>query len=160
MNMRDICQRELVSISAAASVQEAARAMRQNHVGALAVTDPYEPGRVVGMLTDRDIVVRMLAEGDSSGDRPVGALCGTELTSVRSTASVHEALKAMRSAGVRRLLVTDDDRSIVGLVSMDDLIDAIAMQFEDLAGALRSGIARESASPQEHRALHMARIED
>lgn len=160
MNMQDLCQRELVSINADASVQDAARAMRENHVGALAVTDPYEPGRVIGMITDRDIVIGPIADGHSPAGQPVGAVCGTELASVPATATVPEALAAMRKAGVRRLLVGNDDGSIAGLVSMDDLLDAIAQEFEALAGALHSGIAREAArgqGPQQQQPLHMTR---
>ncbi|SCK28124.1 Predicted signal-transduction protein containing cAMP-binding and CBS domains [Variovorax sp. HW608] len=162
MNMQDLCRRELVSVNADASVQDAARAMRENHVGALAVTDPYEPGRVIGMITDRDMVIGPLADGQSPAGQPVGALCGTELAGVRATATVPEALAVMRKAGVRRLLVSNDDGSIAGLVSLDDLLDAIAQEFEALAGALRSGIAREAArgqGPQQQKPLYIARNE-
>ncbi|SEA55593.1 CBS domain-containing protein [Variovorax sp. YR216] len=160
MNMQNLCHRELVCVNADASVQDAARAMRENHVGALAVTDPYEPGRVIGMVTDRDIVIGPLADGRSPIGQPVGALCGTELAGVRASATVPEALAAMRKAGVRRLLVSNDDGSIAGLVSMDDLLDAIAQEFEALAGALHSGVAREAVrgqGPQPQQTLYIAR---
>lgn len=144
MDISSLCQREIVSIRADASVRQAAEAMRQNHVGALVVTDPEEPGRAVGLVTDRNLVVDLLAAGLPVEGQAIGTLCSTNLVGVAATATVQEAVQAMRRAGVRRLLVVRPGGTLVGLVSADDLFEAIAGELEALAGALRSGIARES----------------
>lgn len=144
MNMLELCRRDLVSLSGDATAGDAARAMRDRHVGCILVTDPLRPGRVTGILTDRDLVVGPLAEELPAEDLAVGPLSRRELAGVRADATVREAAEAMHRAGVRRLLVTHPDGSVAGIVSMDDLLDAMALQFEALAGALHSGMSRES----------------
>lgn len=145
MDISSLCTREIVSVSANASIREAAEAMRQHHVGALVVTDPDEPGRAIGLVTDRNLVVDLLAQGLPVEGQAIGTLCSTRLVGVPATATMQEAVQEMRRAGVRRLLVVRPGGSLVGLVSADDLFEAIAGELEDLAGALRGGIARESA---------------
>jgi CBS domain-containing protein len=143
MNVSDLCERDVVSAPANASVHEAAAIMRDQHVGALAVTDPYAPGRVIGILTDRDLVLQVLAAARPVEGQAIGGLCRTELAGVAATASIDEAVQAMHRSGVRRLLVMDGDDAVVGLVSMDDLVDAVARQLDALAGTLRNGITME-----------------
>jgi CBS domain-containing protein len=165
VNIFDICQRDVVSVNGKATVQEAAQMMRDRHVGCVVVTDPEEPGRVMGMLTDRDLVVRLLAQGLPAEGQAVGPLSRSELAGVPRSATVQEAVEAMHTAGVRRLLVTQADGSITGIVSMDDILDALALQVEALAGALHSGIAREAArtrlalSAQPAQAMYLTRNE-
>jgi CBS domain-containing protein len=144
MEIASLCQREIVSVRADASIREAAEAMRHHHVGALVVTDPEEPGRAIGVVTDRNLVVDLLARGLPVDGQDIGTLCSTELVGIPATATVQEAVEAMRRAGVRRLLVVHPGGSLLGLVSADDLFEAIAGELEALAAALRSGISRES----------------
>lgn len=143
MNIASLCRREVVAVNANASVREAAQAMRNQHVGALAVTDPEEPGRIVGIVTDRDLVVELLATGRAPTGLAIGNLCHHELVGVPASASIDEAVDAMQRAGVRRLLVQQADGGVVGLVSADDLFEAIATELGGLTGALRGGIVRE-----------------
>jgi CBS domain-containing protein len=63
MNLASLCRRDIISVSAQASVHKAAELMRVHHVGALALTDPEDPAQVVGVVTDRDLVVNLLAQG-------------------------------------------------------------------------------------------------
>lgn len=144
MDISSLCQREIVSVGANASIREAAEAMQNHHVGALVVTDPEEPGRAVGVVTDRDLVVDLLARGLPVEGRTIGTLCSTTLVGIPATATIQEAVQAMRRAGVRRLLVVRPGGILAGLVSADDVFEAIAGELETLAGALRSGIARET----------------
>lgn len=144
MDISKLCRREIVSVSANASVREAAMAMRAHHVGSLIVTDPEEGGRAMGVITDRDLVINLLAPGAPVDGQTIGSLCSTQLVGIVATATVGDAVQAMRNAGVRRLLVVRSDGSLVGLVSSDDLFEAIAGEFEALTGALRSGLAREN----------------
>jgi CBS domain-containing protein len=144
MDISSLCQREIVSVDANASIREAAQAMRQHHVGALVVTDPEEPGRAIGLVTDRDLVVNLVATDLPLEGHAIGTLCSTKLIGVPDTATVQEAVQAMQRGGVRRLLVVRAGGQLVGLVSADDLFEAIAGELETLASALRSGISRES----------------
>lgn len=144
MSIANLCRRELVAVSASTPVRQAAAVMRNEHVGALAITDPYSPGRVIGMLTDRDLVVELLAT-DRPVDVAIGSLCHTGLASVPASATVPEALQAMQRAGVRRLLVMGEDNAIIGLVSTDDLLEAVAGDLGALAATLRKGVAEEGS---------------
>lgn len=143
MNIASLCERNIVSVGGNASVREAAEAMRRGHVGALVVTDPEEPGRAIGMVTDRDLVVELLAKGRSPEGQFIGTLCSTKLIAVPGTATVQEAVRTMQKEGVRRLLVVEPGGTLLGVVSADDLFEAIAGELDALAKALREGISRE-----------------
>lgn len=145
MNVSDLCQRDIITVPASASVRDAAMAMREHHVGALAVTDPFETGRVIGLVTDRDLVLDLLATGQSPQGQAIGGFCRTELAGVPGTASIGDAVRAMQRSGVRRLLVTGPDNAVTGLVSVDDLLDAVAGELDALADTLRAGVGRERA---------------
>jgi CBS domain-containing protein len=146
MNIAGLCQRVIVTIGAQASMRDAARLMRDEHVGSLVVTDSADASRVVGVLTDRDLTIQFLArEAGNEEDIRVGELASGALVSVPGTASILEAVAAMDDCGVRRLLVTGDEGRIVGIVSAEDLLDTIAAELDGLARALRSGIDRETA---------------
>lgn len=143
MNIASLCPREIVTVPASAPVREAAVLMRDEHVGALVVTDPFAPGRVIGIVTDRDLVVDLLAAGRPVDDQAIGTIARTDLMGVPAEASVHDAVAAMQRSGVRRLLVMGKDNAVVGLVAMDDLVGLVAGELAALAATLRNGPLRE-----------------
>lgn len=151
MNVSSLCQRDIVSVPASASVRQAAAVMREQHVGALAVTDPYEPGRVIGIVTDRDLVLDLLAAGHPVDGQAIGTVCHADLAGVSADASVQEAVQAMQRSGVRRLLVMGEDDAVVGLVSADDLLEAVAGELDALAGTLRNSVLREGSRERQRR---------
>lgn len=167
MNIASLCERDIVTVPASASVRQAAMVMRDQHVGALAVTDPNQPDRVIGIVTDRDLVLDLVAAGHPIEGQAVGTVCKTELAGVPGSASIDEAVQCMQRAGVRRLLVRGEGDAVLGLVSIDDLVDAVAGQLDALAGTLRTGIVREGsrirgraqAESQPPRGLYIARNE-
>lgn len=134
MSIGDICNRDVVVIDKDASVQEAARLMRQFHVGALVVCDEREGRRVpLGLLTDRDIVVEVLGEGVEIGSVMVGDIMGAKLLTARESDELWETLQRMRQAGVRRLPVVDELGSLQGIVTMDDVVELLADELAQLA---------------------------
>ena len=145
MDIATICQRQVVIISADASLREAATLMRERHVGALVVTDAADTPRVLGVVTDRDLAIEVLAREPDGAAVAVGDIASGKLVAVAGTATVQEAVDAMERNGVRRLLVTDDGQGVIGFVSADDLVEAIATELSGLAAALRNGIVREKA---------------
>jgi CBS domain-containing protein len=146
MDIASLCRRQLVTVEASASVREAAVLMREQHVGALVVVSlEGERPRVVGVVTDRDLAVEVIARGASPADLQIGQLVARAPAAVPGSATVQESVAAMEKAGVRRLLVVDAEGGVTGLVSADDLVSAMAAELGGLARALRSGIARESA---------------
>lgn len=144
-----ICQRQVVTIDSDCSVQEAAQQMREHHVGALIVTTEEEGmtpngSRVCGVITDRDLTVEALARNLDAQAITVGTLISGKAVAIPAQASVAEAISLMRSEGVRRLLVTGQQRQLSGMLSMDDVVGALADELGDLAESMRRGLARES----------------
>jgi CBS domain-containing protein len=145
MKLSSLCTREVVGIHATASLREAAVLMCEEHVGALAVLTSDEPSQVIGIVTDRDLALDGLGRDQAGSDAQVGHLVRGRPIGVPSSAGLREAAASMEKAGVRRLLVVDDDGGVVGIVSADDLLRAMADDLATLARSLGSGIARETA---------------
>lgn len=145
MDIATLCQRQVVTVNSEASLREAAVLMREHHIGALVVTDSAETPRVLGVVTDRDLAVEVLARELDAAAVRVGQLASESVVAIAGTAGLQDAVDAMAHNGVRRLLVTDDDDGVIGFVSADDVVEAIAVELTGLAAALRSGIVRESA---------------
>ncbi|MGV3569366.1 MAG: CBS domain-containing protein [Ramlibacter sp.] len=143
MNVASLCHREVVGIAAESSLHQAATLMAEEHVGALVVVTDSEPPQVVGILTDRDLALETLGRTGPAGDLRAGHLAHTPPVAVLGTAGLDEAVAAMEKAGVRRLLVVDDDGGVIGIVAAEDLMAAISEQLAGLVRALRSGIERE-----------------
>ena len=146
MKVADICTREVVATSRDTSLQQAAVLMRENHVGSLVViADASQGSQVVGIITDRDLVIEALARGLDARDTEVGRFANGKLAAVSADASLDDALVIMKKRGVRRLLVAGDAGELFGIVSMDDLLDAMAHEMSEMAHAVRGGLDREAA---------------
>ena len=100
------------------SLMTAAEIMRTHDIGTVIVR---ENGRLFGILTDRDIVVRALAQGADLNTTRAGAICSRELTTIAPTASVGEAVRLMREKAIRRLPVVDQHDRVIGIVSLGDV---------------------------------------
>ena len=115
--VRDIMTSDPVTIAADASIVEAARLMRDEDIGDVLVLDGDE---LIGICTDRDLVVRGLAEGGSAEDVRVEECCSEDLVTVDADSGVEEVIELMRKHDVRRVPVVDGDECI-GVVSLGDL---------------------------------------
>ncbi|HEX5685040.1 MAG TPA: CBS domain-containing protein [Ideonella sp.] len=147
MNIASISQRKVVTVDEHASLQEAAQLMRDRHVGAVVVTrGDAGASHLMGVLTDRDLALLVVAEGRSP-HMQVGAALGDAgsqgLVAIPQKASIAESAEAMREAGVRRLLLIDSQGRLTGIVTLDDLIASYADQLGDIAAALERGIEHE-----------------
>jgi CBS domain-containing protein len=116
-SVRDAMTEDPRSIGASASVVEAAQLMRQQHIGSLPVT---EDERLVGMITDRDITTRVVAESAVPETTSVGDVYSRDLISVESNKDLEEALRLMARHQVRRLPVVENGR-LVGIVAQADI---------------------------------------
>jgi CBS domain-containing protein len=144
MTIGKVCNREVVFIHAQASIPEAARLMREYHVGDLVVIKEKTGKRVpVGIVTDRDIVLEVIAEGVSMDDVCVGDIMSDNLVTARESDGLLETIKLMRTKGIRRLPVVNDDNELVGILSVDDLIDLLSEQIVDLARLIAREQGRE-----------------
>lgn len=147
MLVRNFCSREVVSIERAASLREAALMMRNRHVGALVVVEPRGSAlRPVGLITDRDIVVAVVAV---PGARPEGIRVGDVLTRepvmVQDNDDVFAAVQTMRQHGVRRLPVVTAEGELYGVITTADIVKLIATELGGLASAMRKSGERETA---------------
>jgi predicted transcriptional regulator len=140
----DLCTREVVFAERTLALTDAARLMRERHVGSLVVADETPAGRVpVGLLTDRDIVTAVVARDVDLHLLRVEDVMSAELRGVREADSVLDALALMRRAGVRRLVVTDARGVLQGVLALDDLVVLVAEQLGAIAQALASGRPHE-----------------
>lgn len=115
----DVMTRQVVYLPGESTLDEAAQVMRDRSIGGVVVT--HGP-TMAGLVTDRDIVVRAIAEGLRPATTTLESIASRELIMVEQSATVEEAAQAMRDRGVRRLLVCDADRKVVGILSMSDLV--------------------------------------
>jgi signal-transduction protein with cAMP-binding, CBS, and nucleotidyltransferase domain len=155
MKVREFCSRVVVVAEPSTDLREAARMMRDDHVGALVVIERQGARtRPVGIVTDRDIVVGVVA---ASGVRPesltVRDVMCADLATISENDGVFEAVDAMRDRGARRLPVVAHDGTLVGMLALDDLLRVIAMELAGLNEAVRASTAREA---HERRALENA----
>lgn len=141
----DVCSRDVAVAWRATTLVEAARVMRERHVGCLVVVDETAAGRMVaGMLTDRDIVTAVVARDLAPGTLRVGDVMTDSVATIDETQSLHEAIARMKRRRVRRLPVTDGRGALVGLVSHDDLVARLAGELGALADALSEQRRRET----------------
>ncbi|MFC7528972.1 CBS domain-containing protein [Actinoplanes sp. GCM10030250] len=114
----DAMTRRVIYLPEDTPLDEAAQVMRDQGIGDVVVT---RGPTMAGLVTDRDIVVRALAEGLPPATTTLGAIASRELIMIEQSATVSESVNAMRDRGVRRLLVCDADRKVVGIISLSDL---------------------------------------
>jgi CBS domain-containing protein len=145
MSIESLCTQHVVSLDGKEPLQRAAALMREHHVGAVVVTENVAGGvNVTGVVTDRDLAIEVLARGGDASQVPVSRLVQTPPVGISGLADMAQAVQAMQAAGVRRLLVHDDQGHLTGLLSIDDLIPALAAPLAGLAEVLRHGMQRET----------------
>ena len=134
MLVKDICTLDIASCGRADSILEAARRMRACHTGDLVVVDdPNSERAPVGILTDRDIVIEVLACGLDPATTPVSQVMSTKLVIAGASEDVTEAVERMRLHGVRRLPVVDHGGTLVGILTLDDMLTLHADRAQTLA---------------------------
>ncbi len=131
MSILRICTREPVYIDQQAGIVEVARLLRQHHVGSVIVVDGQ--GRPVGIVTDRDIVIEVIAE-----EVPIDSVCvrdimAPQLLTVREDTGIEEVLDRLREAGVRRAPVVDGEGLLSGIVSLDDILRHLSEEIYTLS---------------------------
>jgi CBS domain-containing protein len=148
MNVGEICIRDVVVASRDATVAQAAQLMREFHVGDLVVVDESGGRRLpAGIVTDRDVVIGVVAPGLDPATLTAGDIMTGELITAREGDGVFETLQTMRRRGVRRLPVVDAAGALAGIVALDDILEIIA---EELGAAIKV-TAREQANEARRR---------
>lgn len=147
MSLERISSKAVVTIFPDATALEAAKLMQSKHIGCLVVIDDFRP---IGIVTDRDIVLKVVASEKKPAETTVKNIMTTSPTMVNVNYDLLDAVRLMRNRGVRRLPVVDEHRHLLGIVTMDDVLTAFGAEAGDLAGIVQKefGLEREGATPQ------------
>jgi CBS domain-containing protein len=145
MPVGEFCNREVVIARPDETVLQGARLMRHHHVGDLIVVDEREGRRVpIGILTDRDLVMEVLAEDLGGAAVTVGDIMQTDLLLANEDQELMDTLKQMRDRGVRRVPVVDHQSELQGVLTLDDVVELVAEQLTDLVRLIGREQRRES----------------
>jgi CBS domain-containing protein len=135
MSIGKVCVRTVVTTQPEESVTAAAERMRQYNVGALVVVKGKQP---VGIITDRDLVVRVLATERAPQSLVVGSVMSSNLVCVPEQTPLEDAMNLMRGYQIRRLVVVNEARELVGIFALDDMLELLGEEQAAIAGLLRA----------------------
>lgn len=139
MSVGTICSSKVVTIDRSMDVAAAAALMRHKEVGYLVVTDAAAGGlKPVGVVTDRDMVVKVMARDGNPHTLKVGDVMTPDPLVAAYADDIGKTLHRMRALGVRRVPVIDLQGRIAGVLSLDDAFDHLVVQMADVAGSIRS----------------------
>jgi CBS domain-containing protein len=137
MNVGQVCGRHVVTVLPGSELVAAAGLMREKHIGYLVVVESEWMRRPVGVLTDRDIVVSVVAKKVDPASLTVGDVMTSRVVSTDEQGPVDAALVQMRRNGVRRLPVLGPEGEVVGVLSIDDALQVIMNELDNAAGSIR-----------------------
>ena len=132
MMLSAVCTLDVASCSPRISVLEAARLMRQKHTGDLVVVDGGEDQEPIGVITDRDIVVEVLANDLNPATTTVGSIIRHPVVVAHDSEEPATALERMRTHGVRRIPIVSQHNRLVGILTVDDLLKLLATEASTL----------------------------
>ena len=144
MTVGEVCNREVVIIEKNGSISDTIELMRKYHVGDVVVVEERVGQRVpIGILTDRDIVIELLAEDVNISSVNVSDVMSYEIKLAREGDDLIETIKRMRSAGVRRMPVVSKKGGLVGILTLDDLMDLMAEMLSDFVALIKKEQTKE-----------------
>lgn len=147
MKIGDVCNRLVIYVTSDEPVSRAAELMRKYHVGNLVVTEFGDADKVpVGMVTDRDIVVEVVAEGVDPDELMVGDIMSQDPLIASEEDEIQDTLDAMRELGVRRVPVVDARRNLIGIFALDDVLQLMASSLGTVAAIAGSQRRHEAGS--------------
>lgn len=146
MNIGDLRTTRVIVTHPDQPLVQAAKSMRDNRIGSLVVLDPHDPQRrPVGMLTDRDIVRGQVFKQADLHCLTVGDVMSTNPLCLGVESSLADGIEAMNARAVRRAPVTDRNGTLVGIVTLDDLLPAVASELYELAKMMKSQTHRSAS---------------
>jgi CBS domain-containing protein len=144
MLLKEFCTTEVAYCSRETTVMEAAQLMRSKHIGDLVVVDdPTDECMPVGLVTDRDIVVKVLAAELNASRTTVGEIMRIPLITASEAEDSSLAISRMRNHGVRRLPITGPHGRLVGIVTLDDLLRRLRFEVDALLDIVGKGQDQE-----------------
>ena len=134
MRAGEYCNREVVVVDEERSITQAAEIMREYHVGDVVICKvKYGKQVPVGIFTDRDIALEIVAKGTDPESISVGDAMSFDLTTVTEDDDLMHVIEVMRDKGIRRVPVVDVDEALVGILTVDDILDLLSEVLIDLA---------------------------
>lgn len=144
MSVGRICVREVDLAEANEPVKVAAQRMHSRNVGTLVVLDSLK--RPLGMITDRDLAVRVMGHDLDPIETTVGDVMTHCLRTIREDSPIEDALRAMRAGRCRRVPVVDHDGKLMGILSVDDILAQLVAEFRDIGRLLNEESPRSVAA--------------
>jgi CBS domain-containing protein len=145
MKLKELCVLDVACCHKGTTVAEAARLMREHHTGDLVVIDESDGTREpVGIVTDRDIVMEVIARSHDPERTKVSEVMASPLVVASGSESVATAIERMRAHGVRRLPIVDDSGAVSGILTLDDLYRVLAEHTAALAAIVTKEQTREN----------------
>lgn len=141
--LKDFATTVVAVVEPDASAVAAAQLMRRHHIGALVVVDAKEKTRPVGILTDRDLVLSLMAEGLDPAVFTVGDIMSVELVLASAEMDAMDAVQLMRTNRLRRLIIVDDAGQLSGIVTMEDVLEFLTRELANLAAGVIGARDRE-----------------
>ena len=132
MTVGKFCNREVVVTSKDSTIMEVAQLMRHHHVGDIVIVDDNggDQPRPIGIITDRDIVMELIACEVSLDDVLVGDVMSYELVTAHEQDSIWDAMNLMRTKGIRRLPVVNEEGGLEGILTIDDLYELLGEELK------------------------------
>lgn len=145
MQIGEICNRDVVTADPEATAADLAKIMLGRHVGSVIIVEKADAGlRPVGIVTDRDLVLQVTARGLDPGATTAGDIMNGEPVVTQHSAGILDTMRRMRSHGIRRLPIVDHNQMLIGIVTLDDLIDVIVGELGELSSTIASGQYKEA----------------
>ena len=145
MTVGQICNRVVVFAFRNTPLPDAAKLMRENHIGSVVIVDESARGRIpVGMLTDRDIAIAVVAQALDPRTLTAGEVMSGELVTANEQDDMLDTLQRMRRRGIRRVPVLTAAGTLAGIVTLDDLLELVAEQLGDVVKAIATEQSREA----------------
>jgi len=135
MPVEDLARSEVVTATKETAVSELGRTMADETVGSVVIVDDETP---VGIVTDRDLALRCVADESDRGDQTAGNVMTEDLATIDRAAGFYEAVGLMRDHGIRRLPVTDEDGTLAGILTTDDLTTLLADEQQGLSEVIEA----------------------
>jgi len=147
MRIPEICTTEVVCCRPQASALDAARLLRHKHVGAVVVVSDPEGDRVpLGVVTDRDLTIEVLGNGRDAAQTTLSDVMRSPVVVATESEDASSVLERMRFHGVRRIPVVDARGTLVGIVTLDDLLRALLSDMQTLLASQTKAQRREQSS--------------
>ena len=138
----DIMTKDVVTVSPEATIQEVAQLMKEADIGPILIVDNEQSRTLVGIMTDRDIVLKVIADGQDPKTTPVGEAMSKKLVTVRPEDDVDVAMKAMAQFQLRRIPVVGENMTLLGIISQADV--ATRMDAPEKTGEVVKEISEET----------------